>query len=159
MVVTLSLLLPAAGCMRTLQLSLVALENSWSLRESTEALSDATKPNTLKNGLLTDAYRNARTGVVLSGNLSRIWTSDDDTRDSTIEVPKKLGFLANYFVTLQWSEVPREISGFEMILDRYRRNSVYWGRLRILDFTPGYGFALYSKSNKLTDVAEVAGKP
>jgi len=97
-------------------------------------------------------YLNSCSPVVLARPPWRFKThAISEPLATTEQAEQKLGFRVAYYFSLQHQEKPPVVEGFELIDDHYSRKAAYLGGFRLLSYSPGYGYAIYRRTD--------AGKP
>jgi len=92
-------------------------------------------------------YLNSCSPVVLAGPPWKFKThAISEPLAVTEKAEDKLGFRISYYFSLQHRETPPDVEGFELIEDRYSRTPATFLGLRLLSYSPGYGYAIYRRT-------------
>jgi hypothetical protein len=92
-------------------------------------------------------YLNSCSPVVLTRPPWRFKThAISEPLATTEQAEQKLGFRVAYYFSLQHQEKPPVVEGFELIDNHYSRTPAYLGGFRLLSYSPGYGYAVYRRT-------------
>lgn len=147
--VTLSLAVVGLGAVRSFVLQPSVMNSSPSY---TEALHEARAlADSLPEGEVVGIhqYLNSRSPVVLAGPPWKFRThAISEPLAVTEEAERKLGFRVSYYFSLQHQYDPPAVEGFELVKDRYSRTPATLFGLRLLSYSPGYGYAIYRRRER-----------
>lgn len=140
---------PALGYLRTAAVQPKVVKSGFTYSNSFDSikkLREALKP---KEAIMIDGWNNSRSAIVLDAYpltfFANAWPATMDDSE------KILGIKVEYFLVLQEFRMePPVRSGFKLIEEKFNKNKCTVFGIKIFDFVPGYGFALYSREKPST---------
>jgi hypothetical protein len=138
----LSTLFPCCGFARTALLQNAVIHRGLSFDEAETNVKRLAQQLSAEEVIMIESFTGQRSAVVLD---EPPWKFRSRPTGSIQNAENQLGFKVKYFLTLQTSETPAEVPGFELIDNHFVSAPIFFEGYQLSWFTPGYGYAVYQK--------------